>query len=351
MQMPKIMRKAIHIIGFFAFGFFIIGLVYNKQNKAYQAECQLKGMAGDCSLLHKIFEDFSNANYMWLVIPVILFMISNWFRALRWKMLLNALGYYPKMYNLFGTVMINYLTNLGIPRSGEIIRGGLISKYENIPVEKALGTIVTDRVFDVIMLLITFCIALVVGGNRFIQYLNSNMDLTPLLAKIMGNTWLIVFLILGLIGLGLYFHFYKEFIRKSRLVKKLNDVVHGFWQGVKSVKYVSSIPLFVFYTVGIWGLYYLMLYVGFFAFEPTSHLGWDAGLLVFVFGSLGIVIPTPGGMGSYHFLVGEALAMYGISGADGFSFANLIYFSLTIFATLLFGSISALALPILNKDT
>lgn len=347
--MARHVKKILQVVVFFAIGFFVIGLVYQKQNKAYQDECALKGMQGDCSLLQKILDDFSNANYFWLFIPVLLFMISNIFRALRWKMLFNAMGYQPRMVNLFGTVMINYLTNLGIPRSGEIIRGGLISKYESIPIEKSIGTIVTDRIFDVIMLLLTFGVAVIVGGKSFIDYLGANASMEGISDKILSH-WILVFVIilLGIVG-TFYIWKNRRKLMQSSLGLKISNIVAGFWQGVKSVQGVSSIPLFAFYTIVIWLLYYFMLYLSFFAFGPTSHLGLDAGLMVFVFGSLGIVIPTPGGMGGYHFLVVEALAMYGISGADGFSFANLVYFSITIFATILFGSISAIALPIINK--
>jgi uncharacterized membrane protein YbhN (UPF0104 family) len=123
----------------------------------------------------------------------------------------------------------------------------------------------------------------------------------------------------------------------------------GFYDGVQSVKNVSSIPLFLVYTVGIWVLYYFMMYLAFFSFEPTANLGPIAGLVVFTFGSLGVLIPTPGGMGSYHYLVGEALSMYGINGADAFSFANIVFFSIQLFVCILFGIISLIILPAINK--
>ena len=125
----------------------ILYLVYQRQNVAFQADCSVKGIpAENCSLLQKVAGDIGNANYFWVIITMVLFMMTNILRALRWKMMFIAIGYKPKFINLFGTIMINYLANLGIPRSGEVIRAGLISKYEDIPVEKALGTIFTDHV-------------------------------------------------------------------------------------------------------------------------------------------------------------------------------------------------------------
>jgi len=142
----------------------------------------------------------------------------------------------------------------------------------------------------------------------------------------------------------------RKSIFASAIGQKIITLFKGFADGVQSVRSVSSIPLFLFYTVGIWILYYFMMYLAFFTFAPTANLGPVAGLVVFVFGSLGILIPTPGGMGSYHYLVGEALAMYGISGADAFSFANIVFFSIQLFVNIFFGIISLVLLPAINKD-
>lgn len=349
--MRKHLAKSVKIGIFFAVGIVILYLVYQRQDVAFQADCALKGTPPDqCSLLNKIIQDISNANYFWVVITMVLFMITNVFRALRWKMMFNAIGYQPKMVNLFGTIMINYLANLGIPRSGEVIRAGLISQYEDIPVEKALGTIFTDRIFDVIMLALVIGLAMLIGGNDFLAYLNENINIGQNISLMFQNTWLASgILFFGAAVLFLVWNKRKR-IYGSRFGQKIINVFKGFADGVKSVRQVSSIPLFIFYTVSIWVLYYFMMYFAFFSFAPTAHLGPVTGLVVFVFGSLGILIPTPGGMGSYHYLVGEALAMYGISGVDAFSFANIVFFSIQLFVNIFFGLLSLVLLPAINKD-
>ncbi|MBK8625088.1 MAG: flippase-like domain-containing protein [Saprospiraceae bacterium] len=349
--MRQHLTKIAKVSIFFAVGIIILYLVYQRQNVAFQADCALKGIAAEqCSLLNKIIEDISNANYFWVVITMVLFMTTNLFRALRWKMMLQAIGYQPRLINLFGTIMINYLANLGIPRSGEVIRAGLISQYEDIPVEKALGTIFTDRIFDVIMLAIVIGLAMLIGGSDFIAYLDENINLGQKLNALLQNRMLFM----GLIVLGLGFLALiwrkRKAIYGSVIGQKIINLLKGFADGVQSVRHVSSISLFIFYTVAIWVLYYFMMYLAFFSFLPTAHLGPIAGLVVFVFGSLGILIPTPGGMGSYHYLVGEALAMYGISGADAFSFANIVFFSIQLFVNIFFGIISLIILPAINKD-
>ena len=345
------LTKALKISLFFAVGIIILYLVYQRQELAFQADCALKGTPADqCSLLNKIISDISNANYFWVIITMILFLITNIFRALRWKMMLEAIGYQPRLINLFGTIMINYLANLGIPRSGEVIRAGLISQYEDVQVEKALGTIFTDRIFDVIMLALVIGLAVLIGGSDFIAYLDQNINLGQKFGALMQNTKAVFGLLLvsGLIVWLVWSSRTK--INNSKIGIKLRNLITGFSDGVQSVRHVSSIPLFIFYTVGIWVLYYFMMYFAFFTFAPTAHLGPIAGLVVFVFGSLGILIPTPGGMGSYHYLVGEALTMYSVSGVDAFSFANIVFFSIQLFVNILFGIISLIVLPAINKN-
>jgi len=349
--MQKHLVKGVKVGIFFAVGMIILYLVYQRQNVAFQADCSVKDISVEnCSLLKKVAGDIGNANYYWVIVTMLLFMLTNILRALRWKMMFNAIGYHPRFINLFGTIMINYLANLGIPRSGEVIRAGLISKYEDIPVEKALGTIFTDRIFDVIMLAIVIGLTMLVGGSDFLNYLDENINLAQKFNTLLNSPIFIVVFLVFAVGITYYAYSYRDNIKNSIIGKKILGLVSGFSAGVQSVRKVTSIPLFLFYTVAIWVLYYFMMYLAFFAFVPTSHLGPIAGLVVFVFGSLGILIPTPGGMGSYHYLVGEALAMYGINGSDAFSFANIVFFSIQIFVNILFGIISLILLPAINKD-
>lgn len=348
--MRKHLTKGAQILLFFSVGLIILYLVFQRQNKAYLAECGLKGIpAENCSLIDKILGDVGSAHIGWIASTIFLFMMTNVLRALRWKMMLRAIGYESRTLNLLGTIMVNYLTNLGIPRSGEVIRAGLVTRYEGIPVEKALGTIFTDRIFDVLMLLIFMMLAAVVGGADFIRYVEQQMGSGSSVSAAGSQPiwWLGVAFPIAIIISVLWWQ--RKQILGSRWGKKLAALLRGFIAGVRSVGGVSSLPLFIFYTVAIWVLYYFMFYFAFFSFRPTAGLGPAAALVVFVFGSLGILIPTPGGMGSYHFLVGQGLAFYGISGADGFSFANIVFFSIQLFANILFGLLSLFLLPVFNK--
>lgn len=348
--MKKHLAKGAQILLFFSVGIFILYLVFQRQEAAYQAECVLKNIpAADCSLLDKITSDISNAHFGWIAITISLFMLTNIIRAVRWQMMFRAIGYETRVVNLLGTIMVNYLTNLGIPRSGEVIRAGLVYKYEGVPVEKALGTIFTDRIFDVIMLAIFIILALFAGGAQFVDYINVQMKAGGAESE-SGSAWIwLVGVAFPFLVISFVLWRNRKQLMQTKLGQKVVHLLLGFADGVKSVGNVSSLPLFILYTLSIWLIYYLMFYFAFFSFEPTSHLGPQAGLVVFVFGSLGILIPTPGGMGSYHYLVGQGLALYGISGADGFSFANIVFFSIQLLANILFGLLFLVLLPLMNK--
>jgi uncharacterized protein (TIRG00374 family) len=348
--MRKHLTQAAQAGIFLSVGLIILYLLFRRQEKAFLADCALKGTPeGDCSLMDKIANDISSANYFWVVLTMILFLLSVLLRALRWNMMFRAIGYQPRTLNLYGTIMINYLANLGIPRSGEVFRAGLVQRYEDIPAETALGTIFTDRIFDVMMLALVLLLAIALGGNDFIAYLDQNIQLGSRLASLTSNPlWIVGVMLPVMIITGILWKNRKVWM-SGKIGRKLVSLASGFAEGVQSVRKVSSPLLFIFYTVAIWSMYYLMTYLAFFAFAPTAHLGAISGLVVFVFGSLGVLIPTPGGMGSFHYLIGEALAMYGIQGTDAFSFANIVFFSIQIFMSIVFGLLSLVLLPVINK--
>jgi glycosyltransferase 2 family protein len=342
--------KLLQVILFFGIGIGIMYYVYLSQASAYKAECAVKGIPSDhCDLLSKIIEDIAHANFGWILVSMLIFVLSNVIRALRWRMMFNAIDYYPKFYNLLGSIFINYFANLGIPRSGEVIRGTVISQYEEIPLEKALGTIVADRILDAIMFGLFLIASLFLGGSVYIAYLNKNAKLDEKISAMTAQPLLIGgLIILPLLSLLLVWK-KREMLIDSPFGRKLWSIIKGFGEGLQSVKDVSNMPLFIFYTVAIWACFYIMLHVMFFAFAPTAGLGPIAALIVFVFGSLGMLIPTPGGMGAYHFLISEGLQLNGLNGVDGFTFANILFFSIQVTITIICGILALVALPLLNK--
>lgn len=330
-------------------GLVVLWLVYRSNNAAYLEECALKGIPeGECSLVDKVITDIKAANYLWVLLALVVFTISNVSRAVRWHIMLEPLGYKPSYVNSLGAILIAYLSNLGLPRSGEFVRAGVLAKNEGYSADKVMGTIVLDRVADVIMLLVVIGLTILLSYDDFYGYLSSNLQVGDKLYG-MFNISIIAPLILITSVLLWVFYKYKEVLLTSKLGSKVVGLLQGFKEGVLSITKLRRPWAFVLHSVIIWICYFVMTYVVFFAFEPTSHLGPVAGLVVFVFGTLGIVFPSPGGMGSYHYLVGEGLALYGIEAGDAFSFANIIFFSVQLLCNVLLGLIALIVLPIYNS--
>lgn len=290
----------------------------------------------------------TSANYLYIIYALIIFMISNIARALRWEQLLEPIGYKPRFLNSLMSIMAGYLANLGIPRSGEFIRAGLLARYEDYKVEKVMGTIVTDRIADVLSLLAVILLGILFSATTFVHYFAENHIWQNFIERING-IWLYIGTA-SLLLISAVLFLLRSSIAQHPIGQKIISIIKGFIEGLTTIFELKNPWLFLLYTIIIWGSYYLMTYLVFFSFEPTSHLSPIAGLVVFIFGTFGIVIPSPGGMGSYHFLIGEGLALYGISGPDAFSLANILFFSVQIFCNVIFGILSFILLPIYNNS-
>lgn len=344
MKLSKFVRDMMQFVLFTGVGALILFLVYRNQNAAYVAECAAKHIpAEQCSLFEKLKSDFAVVNYWWVLTVVVAFLISNLLRAHRWLLLIKTMGVKGSMVNAFFTIMVGYFANMGLPRVGEIVRAGLFARYENIGTEKVMGTIVVDRVLDLLSLLFAIVLALVLQGRVLFEFFSKNMPDTILTNPIAYAV--LVLLILFFIML----YRFRRVIKNWKLYQKVRHLVDGFREGLRSLKRVERPGLIVLDTILIWLMYYLMMFLCFNSFPPTVHLGMMAGLMTFVFGGLGIVFPSPGGMGTFHMMVIMALAVYGVSGDDAFSFANIQYFSVQLFGCMLFGIIGLIILPIINK--
>lgn len=345
--MKKVLGNLLRFLLFLGVGVGILGLLYRSQNKAYQAECALQGIpAEECALIDKVISDFASTNYWWIGLVLILFTISNISRAIKWNMLIHPLGYRPRFINSLLAILIGYFANLGLPRLGEVVRAGMLSRYERIGAEKVMGTIVVDRVIDVISILVVTALALVLEYDTMMQFFAENTGLSEKTGML--RTFFLIATPLGVLLLVLAWVF-RRHLMQTGLYKKVRNVILGFVEGLRTVGRLENPWLFVLHSVNIWVMYYLMTYACFFAFAPTSGLSPIAALAVFTFGSWGIVVPSPGGMGTYHYLVQTALAMYGISGEDSFSFANIAFFSIQLGCNVLLGILALILMPRINQ--
>jgi uncharacterized protein (TIRG00374 family) len=342
---PKKIRSFLQFILFTGIGVLILVLVYKSQNAAYVADCALKGIPdSECSLMEKLKADFASVNYWWIAAIIVAFVISNLLRAHRWLLLIKTMGTHGRMSNAFFTIMVGYFANMGLPRVGEVVRAGLFARYEKIGPEKVMGTIVVDRILDLLSLLFAIILAIVLQGNVLLAFFEEELG-----NSVLGKFWLYILIALGILMLVILYR-YRRIIKRWSLYQKIHHLVEGFRDGLRSLRRVEKPWVLLLDTALIWLMYYLMMFLCFYSFEPTAHLGGMAGLMVFVFGGLGIVFPSPGGMGTFHLMVITALSIYGINGDDAFSFANIQYFSVQLLGCMLIGIIGLIVLPIINKN-
>jgi uncharacterized protein (TIRG00374 family) len=348
----KKLGSIIRFIVFLGLGMGILYYVYYTTNQQYQLELQDKGLPAQDYLV-KLGNDMANANYFWIGLVILAFLASNISRAIRWKMLLDPLkmeqdGTKVKLHNPLMAVLVGYVMNLVIPRAGEVAKCGVINQYEKISIDKVLGTAVLDRILDVICLFLMILLALALEFDTLWGYLSENVFESADGGGFSIPIWLWILGGFGISALVLFIIFRKK-LEQFAIYKKIEGLVIGFVEGLRAIQKLENPLAFIGHTLFIWLMYYLMLYFAFFSFGPTAHLAAVAGLLVFVFGALGMVIPSPGGIGSYQYLVSTALVtFYAIGGSDALSFAN-IAFTAPFLCNIIFGIIAFVLLPVLNR--
>jgi len=295
--------------------------------------------------INRIKSILSNeVNYFWIVVSIFLGLLSHISRTLRWNLIIEPLGHKPRTLNTFLAVMIGYLMNLALPRMGEISRCGVLSRYEKIPFTKLIGTVVLERLIDVLVLLLLLVVVIITQFGKVVEFLNNNPEVQSRIGKIIHSPILPI----SLVSIFLITWLTRHKIKGSGAVKKLIGILNQFAEGFKSIRNIQNKGAFIFHSFFIWLLYYLMFYCVFFSFEFTSNLTPLAGLTAFVFGSFGMIAPVQGGMGAWHFMVIEGLALYGVDKADGKVFALVAHGTTTIML-IIFGLISLLVLPFVNE--
>lgn len=301
---------------------------------------------------NKIFNEFLNANYYWILLSFVFATISHILRSLRWNMLINTLGYKTKLSSTFYSVMIGYLANLAIPRLGEITRCGVLSKTNKIPVDTLVGTVIVERTFDMICLLFIILLTVIFQFDFLSAFLHKYL-ITPLAEKLTGQANLLIIGAIGFVLLLIILYFlikkYQSVLKKMKLYIKIISLILGIFNGLKSIKEVKRKPLFLLYTLLMWIMYTYMLYVCFFALPATSGLSITDGISAMAISSLGIVAPTPGGIGAYHAIVITMLTeIYQISREHATSFAYIVHAAQT-FIIIILGVFSYLMIIIYHK--
>lgn len=324
--MNKGLRTLLQYVIFFGLGALLISWQYNKLTPEERTE---------------IFQAFQAIEgRLWLLIPVILIgFLSHFFRALRWKLLLDPLEIRPSVTNMTFAVLVGYLVNLLIPRMGEVARCSVLAKYERKPLDKIVGTIVGERAFDVVCLVFitiaTFLLQIDIAENYVHKQLQ-HMHISE------------TSIILLLVSIILLFTLLLFFYRKNKKTV-LGKFLKGMGQGIMSILRLQKKGLFFFYTFAIWFCYLSLVYIGFLCIDATTHLGWMPALSVLVFGSLGMIV-TPGGIGAYPPAVQLVLVeLYQIKSSYALAFGWVSWIAQTLIIIIL-GALSLLLLPVYNAN-
>ena len=283
----------------------------------------------------------------WLILPIFFILgLSHFIRALRWRLIMEPLGYKPSIMNTFLAVLIGYLANLAIPRLGEVLKCTLLAKYEKVPAEKIVGTIVAERAFDVISLGIVFLLALTLqfnvieAGWQQLQTGNSTRtDSNNNLLIILG---IVAFLVL--VALILFFTLRHKF---ETIISPIKKIIQGIWEGVMSATKLKKHNLFFFYSFSIWFLYLLATYIGLYGTEGTAS-SFSTAISCLAYASIGMII-TPGGIGAYAYFMAKVLELNGIEYTLGLANGTLQWFSQVIIVIVL-GGIALVVLPFINKQ-
>lgn len=289
-----------------------------------------------------VWDKIRHADPYWIGLSVALGFAALVIRAVRWKQLIEPLGYSARGTSTYHAVMIGYLANMAIPRLGEITRCGALSKSEKVPFDKLVGTVIVERVSDVLFLLISILFVAVLESGMLSGFLLAQV-VNPIVHLMQEHPFLIIVL-MALFGGGVLLMIYLFRMQNPpAIIVKMIALVKGVFEGLKSIRRLKNKPLFFFYSCSIWIIYLFMTYVCFFAMPATSHLSIGAGLVVTVLGGIGMTAPVQGGIGVYHLLVSQGLILYGLSDTDGIAFAMLVHTTQTLMLIIL-GFISLLAM-------
>jgi uncharacterized protein (TIRG00374 family) len=292
-----------------------------------------------------LIDALENGQFSWFYVVMLTTLVVYIIRTLRWQMLIKATKNKVSFYDAYAALSVSYFVSLIIPRLGDVTRCLILKKEDDIPFMRLLGTVIIERVIDIISLIMMLMITLVLQFDEIIEFVKENVFqpfYEGVIVKIISGNSVIIVITLSvlLICFGLFFYFRKYIREKSpKLIVKF---VEGLKEGISSISRLNQKKLFIFYTILIWLGYYFMTYFWFFVFNETSILGWGACLSIVSIGTIGRSVPIQGGgMGAYHFLVTQVVVLYGVSEVFGKTLATCIHGG-QVFFTFIMGLIGLL---------
>jgi glycosyltransferase 2 family protein len=287
------------------------------------------------------------ARYFLIIPVIIILLLSHIVRAFRWRLLIESLGYTSSKGNTFFAVMIGYLANQALPRLGEIMRCTVLARYEKIPVDKLIGTVILERLIDALTLLLIFALTLAMQPGFYPQLIDAFFHSSETAGQKKIPTYIIGLILIGLIAVVIILWM---LIKKKNLndaVSLIKKIWRSIWQGVSAIQHLKKRKQFVLFTVMLWTLYLAGGYLGFMALRETEHYGIKEAFAVLTAGSVGMVV-TPGGIGAYTLLIEKTMQIYGLQKGIALAFGWILWLALNG-VILIGGLVSFAALPYYNK--
>jgi len=295
--------------------------------------------------LNELIQSFSQTRYLYILPVIGSLLLSHFHRAMRWRLLMDPLGYSPGRANTYLVVLIGYFFNLLVPRLGEVMKCTMLAKYEKIPADKLVGTIVAERAVDLICLVLVALIMMVTQFDVLGETALNGIKNAAKAAKPLK----IILIIAAIAGGLLLIRYIVHRFAHIRLFGAIRKIGAGIWYGLTSIGKIKEMGWFIFHTIIIWLLYLVSIYLGFKAFPAVADLNFDASVAILVFGSLGMIL-TQGGIGAYQLAVQKTLLLYGVTAVTGLAFGWVLWGAQTAIV-IVAGIVSLVILPFFNKKT
>jgi uncharacterized protein (TIRG00374 family) len=270
-------------------------------------------------------------DWTWMLLSFPFGILAQLFRAWRWQQTLEPLGEQPRTKTCVNAVFASYAVSLIIPRSGEFMRCGILNRYDGVSFTKSLGTVVTERAVDTLMVMLYSGLILLFEMSVFGSFFRkTGMSFDHILGSFSLTGWLVTAVcgVAALILMHLLF-------RSLSIYNKVKTTLGGIWEGVLSLRGVKNLPLYLLFSVGIWVSYFLHYYLTFFCFDFTAGLGLSCGLVSFVVANFAVIVPTPNGAGPWHFAVKTMLILYGVADEQALYFVLIVHTVQTLLVVLL----------------
>ena len=303
---------------------------------------ELRKTAGTCfkillplvlggAILYWMYRDFDfkgmrhlllyETNWAWMAASFPFGVLAQVLRGWRWRQTLEPVGERPRRRTCVNSIFLSYASSLVVPRIGEFTRCGVLKRYDGVSFPKALGTVVTERVIDTLLVLAVTAVMLLCQLGVFTTFFDRT---GTSLESVMGRFSPAGYAVTAAcaVAVALLGHL---LLKRLSIYNKVKATLGGLWQGVVSLRNVRNVPLFLLFTVGIWASYFLHYYLTFFCFGFTAQLGVACGLVTFVVGSIAVIVPTPNGAGPWHFAVKTMLILYGVAERDALLFVLTVH--------------------------